>query len=171
MTAGPVVWITGLSGAGKSSVAGELTGRLRRDGHHPILLDGDELRAALGTSSAFTGESRRQLATTYARLCRLLCGQGHIVVCATISLRHEIHDWNRKNLSRYVEVFLDVPLTELRDRDPKGIYRAGTDIVGLGVDAEFPVAPDLHIHNHGATSARQAAEKLYEFCARKGMWR
>ncbi|KAA9155930.1 adenylyl-sulfate kinase [Amycolatopsis acidicola] len=169
MSAGPVVWITGLSGAGKSSVAGALAGRLRDEGRRPILLDGDELRSALGTTG-FSGENRRRLAATYARLCRMLCVQGHIVVCATISLQHEIHDWNREHLPRYVEVFLDVPLTELRGRDPKGIYRGGTEIVGLGVDAEFPVAPDLHIHNHGSTTAGQAAAELYEFCARKGMW-
>ncbi|MGI6873142.1 adenylyl-sulfate kinase [Amycolatopsis sp. 3B14] len=166
---GGVVWITGLSGAGKSAVAVQLVERLRRAGVQPVLLDGDAVRAALDARS-FGAEARRQLAATYGRLCRLLAEQGHIVVCATISLRHEVHQWNRRHLSRYAEVFLDVPLEELRRRDPKGIYAGGAEVVGAGQAAELPLAPDLRITNYGATSPRAAADRIFTYCAQAGLW-
>ncbi|GAB3577403.1 cytidine diphosphoramidate kinase [Amycolatopsis endophytica] len=166
---GGVVWITGLSGAGKSAVAGALADRLRRAGLKPVLLDGDAVRSALGARS-FGADARRQLAQTYGRLCALLAGQGHLVVCATISLRHEVHQWNRRHLHRYAEVFLDVPFEELRRRDPKGIYRDGDEVVGEDVVAELPLEPDLRITNHGTTSPRAAAERIFAHCAATGWW-
>src|SRR5947209_8843532 len=77
---GRVIWLTGLSGAGKSTVAREVVNRLHGRGIRPVLLDGDELRGALGVSGSYDRASRRQLAFVYARLCRLLACQGHTVV-------------------------------------------------------------------------------------------
>ncbi|MEU3273193.1 adenylyl-sulfate kinase [Saccharomonospora sp. NPDC006951] len=168
---GSVTWITGLSGAGKSEVAGALVERLRQRGAQPVLLDGDELREALGVRSGYDRGSRHALAATYARMCLLLSGQGHVVVCATISLHHDIHAWNRDHLPGYLEVFLDVPVEELRRRDPKGIYRDGAEIVGAGAfTAEFPMAPDLRIRNVAPLTACAASTRIFETGAGKGMW-
>lgn len=142
---GRVFWITGLSGAGKSTLARALQARLPQS----ILLDGDELRAVLGaTRSGFDRESRLELAATYARLCRLLAGQGHTVIIATISLFHEIHAWNRENLPGYLEIFLDVPEDVRRQRDPKGLYAAEQtgavrQMAGAGTPVDLPQAPHL----------------------------
>jgi adenylylsulfate kinase-like enzyme len=160
-----VIWIFGLSGAGKSTVAHELVAALSSDGKRPILLDGDELRSALG-ADRFDRESRRRLAHVYARLCRLLARQGHTVVCASIGLLHELHAWNRANLERYVEVVLDVPFDELERRDSKGLYDGAAyrrDVVGVDVPAEFPKEPDLVVGNFGSTDARAAAARIVEF--------
>ena len=73
---------------------------------------------------SYNKNARLELAQQYARLCKLLSEQGVWVLIATISLFREIHDWNRKNISNYFEVFLDVPMAELRRRDSKGIYKA-----------------------------------------------
>ncbi|GHF60110.1 adenylyl-sulfate kinase [Amycolatopsis bartoniae] len=165
-----MIWITGLSGAGKSAVASAFVERLRADGHAPVYLDGDELRSALDAAPDFGMAQRRQLACTYARLCRLLSEQGHVVVCATISLQHRVHDWNRRHLPCYVEVLLDVPLEELHRRDPKAIYRAADGhIVGVDLAAEFPLAPHLRIPNHGTTSPDRAATRIHEFCQARGV--
>ena len=154
MKAGRTIWITGLSGAGKSTLAGPVADGLRQAGEHVVLLDGDELRAVFGPSAtaaaSHTRDARLDLALRYGRLCRMLSSQGLTVVIATISLYREVQDWNRKHLPGYTEVFLDVPLEELRRRDPKGIYRrfdAGeiTDVSGLDVAVDFPAAPDLHL--------------------------
>ncbi len=142
---GRVFWITGLSGAGKSTLARALQARLPQS----ILLDGDELRAVLGaTRSGFDRESRLELARTYARLCKLLAGQGHTVIMATISLFHEIHAWNRENLPGYREIFLDVPEDVRRRRDPKGLYAAAQtgsvrQMAGAETPVDMPEAPHL----------------------------
>ncbi|MGC5345717.1 adenylyl-sulfate kinase [Streptomyces sp. DT171] len=170
---GPVIWITGLSGAGKSTVAAELIRRARAMDRHPVLLDGDEMRGVLGATRAHDSAARRDLALLYGRMCGLLSGQGHTVVCATISLCHEAHAWNRANLPGYVEILLDVPLRELRRRDPKGIYASADDrdrTVGVGIDAEFPLAPDLVIPNFGAADARTSASRILDLCLNKGVW-
>lgn len=85
---GRVIWLTGLSGAGKTTLARALLKYLPR----AVLLDGDELREALGVAtSGFDAASRKKLALTYARLAGLLARQGLTVVVATISLFHDVH--------------------------------------------------------------------------------
>lgn len=149
--AGRVIWITGLSGAGKSTLATEVVKRLRGIGEPVVMLDGDELREVFGAAATNVqnhGRAGRQaLAFQYAHLCRVIASQGLTVVIATISLFKEVHVWNRGNLPGYVEVYLKVPLEELRRRDPKGIYRrfdAGelSDVAGLDLRIDEPQAAD-----------------------------
>lgn len=141
---GRVFWITGLSGAGKTTLARALQEALSGS----LLLDGDELREALGAGGrGFDAESRRRLAQSYARLAALLARQGATVIVATISLFHELHAWNREHLPGYVEIFLDVPESLRRLRDPKGLYAANArHMAGTGVPVEFPLAPHLRLN-------------------------
>ncbi|MFV0421124.1 adenylyl-sulfate kinase [Oleidesulfovibrio sp.] len=144
---GSVVWITGLSGAGKTTIARALVARMPG----AILLDGDELRAVLGAaSSSFEYEKRKELAFTYARLCKLLAEQGLTVIIATISLFHDVHAWNRAHLPSYLEVFLDISEEIRQARDPKGLYAAAQQghirhMAGMETPVETPLAPDLVI--------------------------
>jgi phosphohistidine swiveling domain-containing protein len=98
-----------------------------------------------------------------ARLCRLLAEQGAVVVCATISLFHEVQRWNRENLPSYCEIYLRVPIDELRRRDTKGVY-AGVEaggarnVVGIDLPAEFPEMPDLILENHGTLDLTSAVD-------------
>jgi cytidine diphosphoramidate kinase len=151
---GRVVWITGLSGAGKSTLAEGLVPRLRAAGEPVVMLDGDALREVFGAVDAqhHGREARLSLALRYAQLCKTLADQGVTVVIATISLFKEVHAWNRQHLPGYVEVLLDVPLSELRRRDPKGIYRrfdAGElhSVAGLDLAVDLPTAPHLHLQH------------------------
>ena len=142
---GRVIWITGLSGSGKTSLARALLPQLPG----AFLLDGDALREVLGaTGSGFDAASRKNLALTYARLAGLLAGQGHTVLVATISLFHDVHAWNREHLPGYLEVFLDVSEAERRRRDPKGLYAAEAagslrQMAGGETPVERPLAPHL----------------------------
>lgn len=146
-----VIWITGLSGAGKSTLAYEIVAPLRAAGEAVVMLDGDELREVFGavaTNADNHGrEGRLALAMQYAHLCRVIAAQGLTVVIATISLFREVHAWNRAHLPGYFEVYLKVPVDELRRRDPKGIYRrfdAGelTHVAGLDLSIDEPEAAD-----------------------------
>jgi adenylylsulfate kinase-like enzyme len=152
MAKGKIFWITGLSGAGKTTLALELVKRLRSEGFPVIFLDGDELREVFGAASFneknHGREGRLALAMQYAHLCRVLAGQGFTVVIATISLFREVHQWNRQNLPGYFEIYLKVPIEELRRRDSKGIYKkfdAGEiqNVAGLDLQVDEPAKPDL----------------------------
>src|SRR5713101_1267417 len=170
---GRVFWITGLSGAGKTTVGQELRSRLRAAGRAVTFLDGDALRAAIAEDLGHSAGNRLVSAMRNARLCRLLAGQGFDVVCATISLFHEVQRWNRENIPNYREIYLRVPIDELRRRDSKGIYAVAQrgdarDIVGLDVPAEAPEAPDLVLDNYGALDVATAVDRIMEVCARRG---
>ncbi len=124
---GKVFWFTGLSGAGKTTLADLVAKRFRMRGEVVVLLDGDELRPVFnfstGSSTNHTPKQRLALGKQYGRLCKMIAEQGVTVVIATISLFNEVHKWNRANLPNYFEVYIKVPLNELRRRDPKGIYQ------------------------------------------------
>ena len=167
-----VIWITGLSGAGKSTLAHATVSLLRAAGKAVVMLDGDDLREVFGaTTSSFENhgrEMRLSLAMKYAQLCRMIATQGHIVVLATISLFREVHVWNRANLPGYFEVYLKVPLDELRRRDPKGIYRrydAGelNHVAGLDLPIDLPEAADWVIEFEQNRSVAITANELLKF--------
>jgi adenylylsulfate kinase-like enzyme/glycosyltransferase involved in cell wall biosynthesis len=164
---GRVLWITGLSGAGKSTLAHEVVARLRATGENVVMLDGDELRDVFGAVAANVQnhgrEGRLALAMQYAHLCKVIASQGLTVVIATISLFREVHAWNRSNLPGYFEVYLKVPLEELRRRDPKGIYRrfdAGelANVAGLDLPIDEPESADWIVDFDSESSVAVLAE-------------
>ena len=166
---GRVFWITGLSGAGKTTLGRELCSRLRDAGRPVTFLDGDTLRSVIAEDLGHSAGDRRRSAMRNARLCRLLAEQGGDVVCATISLFHEVQGWNRENIPGYREIYLRVPMDELRRRDSKGIYAGAQrgdarDVVGLDVPAETPEAPDLVLDNYGALDVATAVDRILSVC-------
>jgi glutamine kinase len=169
---GHVYWITGLSGAGKTTLGQELSRRLRAAGQRVIFLDGDALRSAIAEDLGHSAGERRRAAMRNARLCLLLAEQGADVVCATISLFYEVQRWNRENIPGYREIYLRVPMDELRRRDSKGIYACAQrgearDVVGIDVLAEVPEAPDLILDNYGALDVATAADRILALTPRQ----
>ena len=142
-------WVTGLSATGKTTLSTMLVEYLRNTGKTIIHLDGDELREVL-SDNAYTREERIALGMRYSRLCKLLTSQGVDVVIAVIGLFKELHDWNRENISNYVEVFIETPLNELKKRDPKELYKnydlgRTKNIAGIDLKVDFPLHPDIHL--------------------------
>jgi adenylylsulfate kinase len=159
---GRVIWITGLSGAGKTTLAKALLPLLPAP---RLLLDGDELREALALlAGGYAREDRLKLALTYARLARLAALQGQTVVCATISLFHEVHAWNRANLPGYFEVYVDASDEICRSRDYKLVYTAKnndlTPVVGEKIQPEFPLQPDIVLRQDGRSVEELLAKLL-----------
>jgi len=167
--AGRVYWITGLSGAGKTTVGLEFWRRLRDSGRCAVFLDGDALREVIAEDLGHNLASRRTSAMRNAKLCRMLSAQGHDVVCPTISMFHDVQRWNRENIPGYCEIYLRVPLEELQRRDVKGIYAAAgrgelRNVVGVDLAAETPQAPDLVLDNFGALDSAAAVDRIWATC-------
>jgi len=171
-TVGRVFWITGLSGGGKTTLGRELARRLRAAGRQVNFLDGDAICSVISKDLGHSSTDRRQSAMRSARLCWLLAEQGVDVVCATISLFHEVQRWNRENIPRYFEIYLRVPIDELERRDSKGIYEAARcgdlqDVVGIDVPAEAPETPDIVLDNYGKLDVASAVDRILALSARR----
>jgi len=148
-----VVWLTGLSGAGKTTLALELERELCAAGRQVFRLDGDDLRRGLCSDLGFSAQDRAENIRRAAEVCRLLVDSGAIVLAAFISpfarerasARNIIEAGGR---SRFVEVFVDTPLTVAELRDVKGLYRrarAGElkEFTGIDSPYEIPVNPEI----------------------------
>ena len=149
---GKVIWITGLSGAGKTTLAEQLNVRLKKDHLHPVLLDGDVLRnickEVSSKEQSYSRNSRINLGLKYGLLCKTLSNQGFIVIIATIAMFDKIYAWNRQNLKNYLEIYLKVPLDELYMRDNKKIYQRYengvlNNVAGLDLTIDEPISSDI----------------------------
>jgi adenylyl-sulfate kinase len=166
LKAGTVFWVTGLAGAGKSSIGKALYERLRARHPNAVLLDGDRLREVFGNDLGHAREARLASAMRNARLCKLLSEQGIHVVCATISMFRECRAWNRAHLSAYLEIYVRTPMAVLERRDPHSLYsraRRGEirDVVGIDIPAEEPEHPDLVLDNDDSRSIEELADSAW----------
>ncbi len=174
-----VIWITGLSGSGKTTLAREVLTGLRDRGINSVLVDGDEVRDAIHDKSVGHDRASRLVnARRICRLARMLSNQDLVIVVATISLFHEIHDWNRANFNNYWEVFIKAALDQCRLRDCKNIYGmrgngVAQDVVGIELMPEFPRYPHMVVENTGdlnevSAIAEQIIEAFISFSSRSG---
>jgi adenylylsulfate kinase len=170
---GTTYWITGLPGSGKTTIARLLCARLRTEGSPAILIDGDRMREILGSTFGYGRAEREKLSGIYGRWCQELNLQGTDAVCATVSMFEAARQWNRRNLDNYREIYLRVPFSVLRQRDPKTLYANAAkgrinDIPGLDQPFDEPCAPDIVIDNCGEESPAHIVERLSLMWIRRG---
>jgi bifunctional enzyme CysN/CysC len=161
-----LVWLTGLSAAGKSSIANRVEQRLCAAGRHTYLLDGDNLRHGLNEDLGFSEADRAENLRRVGEVARLMLDAGLIVIAAFVSPARRERERLRALLpaGEFIEVFVDTPLAVAEARDPKGLYRrarAGQLQYFTGIDApyEAPAQPELRIDTT-CTSIDAAAEQV-----------
>ena len=163
-----VVWFTGLSAAGKSTIANIVERKLLALGKHTFLLDGDNLRHGLNRDLGFTDADRVENIRRAGEVARLMADAGLIVLCAFISPFRAERRMIRQLLppGEFIEVFVDVPLKEAEKRDPKGLYRkarAGQLPSFTGIDSPYEVPEQAEIRiDTTSLSAEEAAELVVE---------
>lgn len=162
---GKVYWLTGLSGAGKTTIGKALQAAYIRQEKPVLFLDGDELRNVFGNDLGYTREDRLKCAMRYSRLCKMLSEQGVDVICCTISMFHQVRRWNRDNIGNYIEVYIRVPIELLKERNQKGLYSgiadgSSEDVVGMDLNLELPERPELVIDNLGDRRPEVIAEMI-----------
>ncbi len=164
-----VLWFTGLSGSGKTTVAGLVEQRLAALGLHTYLLDGDNVRHGLCRDLGFSDADRVENIRRVGEVGRLMTDAGLIVLSAFISPFRSDRALVRQLMppGEFIEIFLDTPLPECERRDPKGLYRkarAGQirNFTGLDSPYEAPLAPEVRLDTLAATPA-QCAEQVIAF--------
>ena len=168
-----VLWLTGLSGAGKSTIANVLEKKLHLAGHHTYLLDGDNVRHGLTKDLGFTAEDRVENIRRIAEAAKLMVDAGLIVLTAFISpFRAERHMARRLlQEGEFFEIFVDAPLAVAEARDPKGLYKKARrgeikNFTGIDSPYEAPEAPEIRVDTCTLTP-EEAAREILDELARK----
>lgn len=167
---GYVVWMTGLSGAGKTTIALVLVDELKKRGLKVERLDGDVVRESLTRDLGFSAEDRAKNIERVTFVAKLLSRNGVGTICSFISPYQSVRDHVRANTTNFLEVFVDAPLDVVIERDVKGMYKkaiAGEipNFTGISDPFEAPQNPDIHLRTDQATKeacAQAIIDKLEE---------
>lgn len=147
-----VVWMTGLAGSGKTTLAKAVTLQLKQKYRNIIHIDGDDFREILGDIVGYELEERVRNAYRLSRLCGLLEKQSMLVICSTVSLFAEIQEYNQDNFAEYVDVYIHCDEAELFRRDKGLLYSQVSkgeikNVIGVDIAYDIPINPMLMLDN------------------------
>jgi adenylylsulfate kinase len=172
---GATIWFTGLSGAGKSTIADELALRLHRMGVHTMCLDGDNVRHGLNKNLGFSPEDREENIRRIGEVAKLFTEAGIVNTVSFISPYRRDRDRARsiQNEGDFIEVHVDVPLEVAESRDPKGLYKKARqglikEFTGISAPYEPPTNPEVYL-NTGEMSVEQCVDAVLEVIRSKGI--
>ncbi len=169
-----ILWFTGLSGSGKSTVANAVESRLYEMKKHTYLLDGDNIRMGLNKGLSFSDEDRIENIRRIGEVSKLFVDAGIIVLTAFISPFQKERDAVRSlvGTGEFIEVFIDTPIAICESRDPKGLYQKARkgeipNFTGISSPYEVPVKPEVHVRTE-EKSIDESAEQVIEYLKQKG---
>jgi adenylylsulfate kinase len=164
-----VLWLTGLSGSGKSTIAEHLEGRLYNEGFFAQVLDGDNIRFGINNNLGFSLEDRKENIRRIAEIAKLYLNSGIITLNSFVSPTIEIRDFARSivGIDDFIEIYINAPLEVCEQRDVKGLYQKARqgeikDFTGIHSPYEAPENPALEIRTDQMT-IMEAVETLYQF--------
>jgi adenylyl-sulfate kinase len=165
MHKGFTLWFTGLSGAGKSTIAGLIQTRLRAHGAKAEVLDGDEVRTYLSKGLGFGKEDRDENIRRIGYVCELLSRNGVIAIAAAISPYRAVRDEVRARIHDFVEVYVECPVETVAARDVKGLYKkaqAGAipQFTGVSDPYEPPLHPEVTVHS-AIETPEESADRIW----------
>lgn len=162
-----VIWFTGLSGAGKSTIANEFYRQYQKSyGKNILLLDGDEIREKVGTAG-FDYTTRKSHNKYVAFTASLFEREGYVVLVSLVSPYIEVRNECRKICANFIEVFVDTSLEECEKRDVKGLYKKARkgeikDFTGIDSPYEAPLTPEIILKTD--SSPEESVELLFKYC-------
>ena len=166
---GCVVWLTGLSGSGKSTIAIALERKLHDRGRYCVVLDGDNVRTGINSNLGFSDADRTENIRRIAEVAKLFTQNGAIVICCFVSPTIAIREQAKAIIGAadFIEVFIDTPMEECERRDVKGLYakaRAGEvkDFTGISAPFEAPPSPEVRIPTAGR-GVEECTVELFQY--------
>ena len=160
---GTLYFFTGLAGAGKTTLGGLFYEHLKQRKPDAVLIDGHVARenaVASGAPRDYSNEARLRGARGMFAYCKELTDKGHDVVCCSMSLFHEIRNWNRENIENYKEIYIRTDMDVLRQRR-KNLYSGEqTQVVGMDLPWDEPRMPDVVIYNDGTETPEEIVTRL-----------
>lgn len=170
---GFVLWMTGLSGAGKTTIALILVEELKKQGLKVERLDGDVVRQSLTRDLGFTKEDRDKNIERVTFVAKLLSRNGVACVCSFISPYQAVRDQVRAETTNFIEVFVDAPLEVVMERDVKGLYAKAVageipNFTGISDPFEAPTAPEIHVRTDQQTP-EESAQVIVDFLQERGL--
>jgi len=167
-----ILWFTGLSGSGKSTIANELEKKLYEKGKLTVLLDGDNIRHGLCSGLGFSVEDRKENLRRVREVAKLFCDNAIITLVSFISPFKEDRELARKLTGKdFIEIFVDCTIEECEKRDPKGLYKKAKngeikDFTGIGQEYEKPDNPEIIINSDQMT-VEESVNKIVEYLVEK----
>jgi len=161
------VWLTGLSGSGKSAIARELVELLHARGVEAARLESDVMRSQLTPFPRYDEADRDFFYGALAQIGAALTTQGRPVIFDATANRRRYRDAARERIARFMEVYVDTPLEVCKARDTKGLYRAGAALPGVVAGYEPPLKPELVVHGELGTP-RESAERIADALSARG---
>ena len=157
---GLVIWLIGLPGSGKTSIANKIKKKFSRDFGPTIVMSGDDLRKIYGLKK-YSKEERIKLGKNHSKFCKSISDQGINIIFAAISLFDEIRKFNRKNIKNYVEVYVKSKISRIKQIRKKNLYfKNKKDLMGIDIKPEFPKNSHITINNNFRRNLEVISEEL-----------
>ena len=159
---GILFWITGLSGAGKTSIAKKLLNKIKKKYGPTIIISGDDLRKIFELKK-YSFRERLKLSEKYCKLSKFITDQKINLIFATVAMMDKPRKWNRRNIKNYIEIYIKSDVKKIIKEKKKKIYfnKKNTNLVGINVKAEFPKNSDIVINNKFNIPISKISDNLF----------